>query len=190
MEVGYGQSRWSRFSAVLIGLERFLALIGGICILLIVALGLGEVLLRKLLNAPIFGQVDFVEQLMVPVALLGVAYCQAHGGNVRMSLFLDKTSGRMRWAGELLSYFIGLIFIAFIVYASIIQTYKLWHLGGTAPTAGFALWIPSMVVPVALLILALRLLIQIVLASAMIADPQRPVPEGLPRSFDYTAEEI
>ncbi|MCC0056220.1 MAG: TRAP transporter small permease [Rhodobiaceae bacterium] len=64
-----------------------------------------EVLLRKLLNAPIFGQVDFVEQLMVPVALLGVAYCQAQGGNVRMSLFLDKTSGRMRWAGELLSYF-------------------------------------------------------------------------------------
>ena len=97
--------------------------------------------------------------------------------------------GRLRWAGELLSYAVGLVFIAFIVYASVIQTYKLWHLGGTAPTAGFPLWIPSLVVPVALLILALRLLIQIVLASAMLSNPERPVPEGLPRSFDYTAEE-
>ena len=51
--------------------ERWTALIAGAFVMVITAFGVAEVVMRKLFNAPIFGQIDFVAQSMVPVALLG-----------------------------------------------------------------------------------------------------------------------
>ena len=101
--------------------ERWTALIAGAFVMVITAFGVAEVVMRKLFNAPIFGQIDFVAQSMVPVALLGMAYCQNLAGNVRMTLVIDRVGPQARRALELFATLIALILIAYVTYASFTQ---------------------------------------------------------------------
>ena len=150
--------------------ERWTALIAGAFVMVITAFGVAEVVMRKLFNAPIFWQIDFVAQSMVPVALLGMAYCQNLAGNVRMTLVIDRVGPQARRALELFATLIALILIAYVTYASFTQTEKLVSLGGTTPTAKLPLWIPSAVAPIALVLLTLRLAIQLVRPPVPQAD--------------------
>ncbi|MGD9865777.1 MAG: TRAP transporter small permease subunit, partial [Pseudodonghicola sp.] len=58
--------------------EKFAALIAGLLILALMGLVCAEVLGRGLLNHPVRGSIDIIEQLMVALVTLGVSYCQSH----------------------------------------------------------------------------------------------------------------
>lgn len=161
--------------------EKIIALIAGVGVIAIMLAGCAEVLMRTLFRRPIVGVVDMVEAMMVGVALLGMAYCQSKGGNVRMTLLVSNLRGRASTASDALSYFIGFVFVSAVTYGAAHHLMNFLRLGGTSPQLGIPLWIVSSVALLSLVVLAIRLALQFVASVRLLVWPDAE-PVGLPRS--------
>ena len=84
-------------------LEDLLAGIAALSIFGLMLFGVVQIVLRSIFNAPIWGYIDVVEQLMALFAFLAVAYCQRLGGHVRMDLIISRFRGRLYWIVEFLA---------------------------------------------------------------------------------------
>ncbi|MEM7490790.1 MAG: TRAP transporter small permease [Pseudomonadota bacterium] len=157
----------SRADRTLLKLEKALNLAAGITIFALVLLAIANVLLRKLLNAPVPGYIDWTEQFMAVFAFLGLAYVQREGGHIRMDLLVGNLKGRILWLFE----FVSVIFMAVVVTALIYGTWfhfdrsfdvsaPNWSTDSSIDIA-LPLWPAKLAVPVALAILWLRLVVQI-----------------------------
>ena len=160
--------------SILRQIENLFAVLAGVVVLVIMALGVAEVIGRSAFRAPIHGSLDMVEQLMVVAAAFGIAYCQAHWGNVRMTLILSRATGRSRWLLEALS----LVVACFVVFAlakggwdNFLRT---WEIGGNTPNIYLPLWPGILAVFIALCLLLVRLFLQLIEALWLIINPDAP----------------
>ena len=69
-------------------MENVFNTLSALSIVVLMLFAVVQVVGRKAFNAPIFGYIDWVEQVMVIFAFLGVASCQREGGHVRMHLLV------------------------------------------------------------------------------------------------------
>ena len=136
-------------------------------------LGIAQVLGRQLFNLPISGYIDFVELSMATFAFLGVAYCQRHGGHVRMEMVLKFARGRWQWALEVFGTLVALFIIAVLIWYGYGHFLRAWTLGDSTIDAELPVWPSKLVVPVAFGLLWLRLLVQLVGFARLAADPRR-----------------
>ena len=113
-------SKLSRFDRVFFQVESTLNVASGFVILALVCLAATNVIGRKLLNAPLPGFIDWVEQFMAVFAFVGIAYCQREGGHIRMDLALGRLKGRSLWFSELLTTLLILLLVTALGYGS-------WH---------------------------------------------------------------
>ena len=150
----------SRLDQLLFKLESFLTLIGGIVIFLLVFLATTNVLGRWIFNMPIDGYIDWVEQAMAFFALLGIAFTQRQGGHIRMDILVSNIHGRFLWFTELLSTLLMLIITLVLVYGSYLHFLRAYQIGDSSIDINLPIWPAKLVVPVALSILALRLILQ------------------------------
>jgi C4-dicarboxylate transporter DctQ subunit len=151
----------SRTDRVLLKLESALTLIGGIVIFLLVFLATANVLGRWFFSLPISGYIDWVEQAMAFFAFLGIAYTQRQGGHIRMDMLVGNLHGRALWLVELLSAFLMLGVTLVLIYGSYLHFLRAFEIGDSSLDINLPTWPAKLVVPVALSILALRLLLQI-----------------------------
>jgi TRAP-type C4-dicarboxylate transport system permease small subunit len=165
--------------------EKFAALIAGLLILALMGLVCAEVLGRGLLNHPVRGSIDIVEQLMVALVTLGVSYCQSHFGNVRMTLISDRCKGRAKWANEIFALGIGLFVVLVLTKGSWLNFMRSWNNGGDTPEIGIPLWPGILLVTCALGLLALRLVLQLVEALRLLTRPK-----STSRIFGFRADAI
>jgi len=160
-------SRVSRTDQTLLWLEARMNLAGGIVIFLLVFMAVANVLGRKLLNAPVYGYVDWTEQLMAIFAFLGLAYCQREGGHIRMDILVMRLKGRVLWFFEWVSTLFMLLVTIGLVYGSWHHFLRAFDMGSplwssdSSIDIGLPTWPAKLLVPVALFILALRLAIQL-----------------------------
>ena len=180
-------SSLSRLDHALLAVESRLNLAGGIVIFMLVFMAVANVLGRKLLNMPVFGYVDWTEQLMAVFAFLGLAYCQREGGHIRMDILVMRLRGRVLWVFEWLS-------TLFMLMVSIGLVYGSWHhflrsFDWAAPLfsrdssidIGLPTWPAKLLVPIALALLALRLALQLwAYSRALRTGADRPVAVPLP----------
>lgn len=159
---------------VLRQIENLFAIIAGMVVLIIMALGVIEVIGRSAFRAPIHGSLDIVEQLMVVVAAFGIAYCQANWGNVRMTLLVSRMSGRSRWVLEAFSLLIAGCVVAALVKGSWDNFMRTWEIGGNTPNIYLPLWPGTLAVFVALSLLLARLLLQLIEALRLVTYPDAP----------------
>ena len=152
-------------------LERFLGYLAGLIVLVLMVLGVVEVIARSLFNRPIHGSIDIIEQLMVPVAALGIAYCQSIFGIVRMTLLTQKFEGRTKWVAEAFTLLIATIVVAIYLNGSALNLMRAVTLGGDTPEIGIPLWYGMACVTCALSVLLLRLFVQLLEALRLIAVP-------------------
>ncbi|MBV1926935.1 MAG: TRAP transporter small permease [Rhodobacteraceae bacterium] len=152
--------------------ERYLGYGAGALMLLLMAMGVAEVIGRSFFNKPIHGNLDIIEQLMVPVAALGIAYCQSVFGNVRMTLVTQRFTGRRKWIAEAFALIIASTVVAIYVSGSYQNLMRSLTLGGDTPEIGIPLWYGIACVTFALGVLFLRLLLQFLEAVRLIAAPQ------------------
>ena len=82
---GFGRLVW-RLDRLLVPFEYGLTLIGGILVFALMILGMVQIVMRNIFNAPIFGYIDIVEFAMIGFAIFGVSYVQRSGGHVRMDV--------------------------------------------------------------------------------------------------------
>lgn len=155
------ESILSRIDLAIFRVESRLNFMGGIVILLMVTLTVVNVLGRWLFNLPISGYIDWIEQSMAFFAFLGLAYCQRLGAHIRMDIVIGNIHGRARWLAEFASTFLMLCVTLVLVYGSALHAWRAFVIGDSSMDIGLPTWPAKLIVPLALLILALRLLIQL-----------------------------
>ncbi len=157
----------SRTDRSLHRLETGLTLVAGIVIFLLMLLAVGQILGRKLFNAPVPGFIDWVEQAMAVFAFLGIAYCQRVGGHIRMDILIGQLRRRWLWLAEIVSTLL-------MLFLTVVLTIGSWRhfqraFDWNAPMfsrdssidIALPLWPAKLLVPLALGLLALRLLLQL-----------------------------
>ena len=167
-------------------LESVLNLLGGIVIFLLVFLATANVLGRWLFDLSINGYIDWVEQAMAFMAFLGIAYTKRLGGHIRMDILVSHLHGRWLWFVELLSVILMLIITLFLIYGSYLHFLRAFTLGDSSLDIDLPVWPAKLVVPVALTVLALRLMLQIWgYFRALRENSEQPV--GIPLIEDAAA---
>ncbi|MGR3549517.1 TRAP transporter small permease [Pseudooceanicola sp.] len=165
--------------------EVLMAFAAGLLVLTLMVLGVAEVIGRSFFNKPIYGNLDIVEQLMVPVAAFGIAYCQSKFGNVRMTMLTQNLRGRAKWLVEALSLAIGMFVVFVYLKGSYMNLQRSLQLGGDTPEIGIPLWIGICCVTVSLALLMARLAVQTAEALRLVL-----VPDDTSEILDLQSHEI
>lgn len=155
------QSALSKADLLFLKLEKLLTLAGGIVIFLLVFLATTNVLGRWIFDLPISGYIDWVEQAMAFMAFLGIAYTQREGGHIRMDMLVGNIHGRPLWFTELVSTLLMLGVTLVLIYGSYLHFLRAFEIGDSSLDINLPTWPAKLVVPVALSVLALRLILQI-----------------------------
>lgn len=155
------QTILSKTDLLFFKLESMLTFVGGLVIFLLVLLATANVLGRWIFSTPISGYIDWVEQSMAFFAFLGIAYTQREGGHIRMDMLVAHLHGRRLWFTEMLSVILMLGVTLVLIYGSWLHFLRAYQIGDSSLDINLPTWPAKLVVPVALSILALRLLLQI-----------------------------
>ena len=168
-------------------LENGLNLCAGVLIFALMLLGVAQIVLRTVFNAPIFGYIDVVEVAMVGFAVLSIAFVQRVGAHVRMEILVARLKGRWLWLTELL----GTALAAFIVGVLIPYAWRhferAFEFGDSTIDIELATWPAKLVVPVALSVLLFRLLLQLAGYWRLVLHPERE-PVAVPTIQDAAAQ--
>lgn len=151
----------SRLDRLYFRLESFLNLAGGLVILALVLLATINVLGRWIFDSPINGYIDWIEQAMAFMAFLGIAYTQREGGHIRMDMVVGQLQGRSLWLAEFLSTLLMLLLTLVLTWGSWLHAQRALQLGDSSLDIDLPTWPAKMVVPIALGVLALRLMLQL-----------------------------
>jgi len=154
-------SRLSRADRIVFRIERALTLTGGLVILALMLLAVIQILGRKLFNVPIPGFIDWVEQAMAVFAFLGIAYCQRQGGHIRMDIVVGMLRGRLLWLTEFISVGVILALTVALTVGSWRHFLRAFENGDSSIDIALPTWPAKLMVPVALAVLALRLVLQL-----------------------------
>jgi TRAP-type mannitol/chloroaromatic compound transport system permease small subunit len=143
----------------------------GLFIFALMFVGVGQILGRKLFNAPIFGYIDAIEMSISVFAFLAISYCEAMNGHVRMELFLGKLHGLPLWLAEAAGQVLGLFIIGVLIYFAWDHAMRAYDFGDSTIDAQLPWWPSKMLIPFAFGLLFLRLLVNLVGYLRMIFNP-------------------
>jgi TRAP-type C4-dicarboxylate transport system permease small subunit len=170
-------------------LESLLALVGGAMILALMLLAVFQILGRKFFDMPVLGFIDLVEQAMAVFAFLGIAYCQRLGGHIRMDIVVGILKRRPLWLMEILSSLFMLFLTVVLTIGSWLHFKRAFDIGDSSIDIGLPLWPAKLLVPLALSLLALRLVLQLWgYARAFVENADRPVAVPLVESAAEQAQ--
>ena len=160
-------SALGRLDRMLLRLERFLALSGGVAVFALMILAVISVGGRNFANAPLPGYVDWIEQAMPLIAFMGVAFVMREGGHIRMDILVGRLRGRALYAVELIAALAVLALMALLVWgawAHFLRSFDfaapLWSRDSSMDIA-LPLWPAKLLAPVAFSVLCLRLSLQV-----------------------------
>ena len=151
----------SRFDRALFAIETKLTLLGGLAVMAAMLISVANILGRKLLNMPVPGYVDIMQQIVPVMAFLGISYCQRLGGHIRMDLVTGALRGRWRWLAEFIGILVMLILSGALFYGAQNHAMRALMLGDTTDDLGIHTWPVKMVVVVMFVFLILRLFLQL-----------------------------
>ncbi len=143
-----------------------------------------EVFSRRFANYPLPGHFDSVELGMGLIVFAGIAYVQASYGHVRMEIIIRKIKGRKRLIVELLCLLLSLFIIIIVAYSGWQVAMCSFHSGDKTIDSEFPYGPSKVLMPIGLIFVALRLFIQILALTHVIARPRAkpliPLEEGIP----------
>ena len=165
-------------SRLLAPVEDTANMVAGIAIFVLMCLGIAQIVLRSVFNAPISGYIDLVELSMASMAFLGAAYCQRLGAHIRMELLIGNLHGRALWAAEIFALSVGLFIIGVLIWYGWEHFLRAYELGDTTIDAEFPVWPSKLLVPVAFGIWFLRLTIPLIGSIRLFINPSA-APAGI-----------
>ena len=179
--------RLDRADRLLGAVENGLNLCAGGLIFALMLLGVAQIVLRTVFDAPIYGYIDIVEVSMVGFAILSIAFVQRAGAHVRMEMLVARLKGRWLWLAEMA----GTALAAFIVGVLIPYAWRhferAFEFGDSTIDIELATWPAKLVVPVALSILLVRLLVQLAGYWRLVLHPGLE-PVAVPTLQDAAAQ--
>lgn len=97
---------------------------------------------------------------MAFMAFMGIAYTQRLGGHIRMDMLLNQLHGKRLWLAELISSIFMFFVTIILIYGSYLHFLRAYTIGDSSLDIDLPVWPAKLIVPVALTVLALRLLLQ------------------------------
>lgn len=181
-----------RFNAV----EKVLAFLSGLAVLLLMVLAVVSVGGRNLFNAPLPGYVDWIQQFMPLIAFMGISYAMRDGGHIRMDIVIGQMKGRKLWLAELITTLATLALILLLIWGSWAHFDRSFDCtrplcsSDSSIDIALPLWPAKLLAPVAFSVLALRLLLQLWgYARAFAEGATQPVAVPLVKSAAELAAE-
>lgn len=157
-----------RLDFFLLKLESLLALIGGVAVFSLLFLAVISVSGRNILNSPLPGYIDWIEQIMPLIAFMGASFTLRSGNHIRMDMLVRKLTRRNLWIVELFTTLLIFIFMVLIVWGSSSHflrsfdiTLPLWSRDSSMDIA-LPIWPAKLIVPVAFTVLCIRLFFQLI----------------------------
>ena len=179
--------RLGRVDRLLGFLENALNLFAGTLIFALMLLGVAQIVLRTVFDAPIFGYIDIVEVSMVGFAVLSIAFVQRVGGHVRMELAIGRLRGRWLWGAEAVGAALAAFIVAVLIPYSWRHFGRAFEFGDSTIDIELVTWPAKLVVPLALGVLLVRLLVQLAGYLRLAAHPDLE-PVGVPTIKDVAAQ--
>jgi TRAP-type C4-dicarboxylate transport system permease small subunit len=172
-------SKLDRLSAKL---EDALNLLAAFAIFGVMAFGVAQILSRSLSNGlhalvpsippfAIYGYIDYVQFVAVAYAILGIAYCQRQGGHIRMEIVLGTMRGRALWLMEALAALLGAVVTVLLIIGTWDNFHNAWARGDSSMDINLSLWPAKLVVPLMLVVLLWRLVLQFWGYAKLVRDP-------------------
>ncbi|MEM9027841.1 MAG: TRAP transporter small permease [Pseudomonadota bacterium] len=158
--------------------EDIFNFIAALAIFVLMLLGVLQIVLRTVFNAPIVGYIDMVELSMATMAFLGAAYCQRVGAHIRMEILIGNLRGRALWIAETFGIVLSLFIVGVLVWYSWGHFLRAYELGDSTIDAEYPVWPSKLLVPIAFGLWFLRLLIQFVGYLRLSLNPA-VTPEGV-----------
>ena len=125
-------------------------------------LGSADVMGRYLFNSPVFGTYEIFGVFLPCIVLLGLAYTQAEGAHVRITMLLDVLPPTLQRVFNIITTFIALVITILIGWYGFELSVRFWNSGKLIDTIHVPKWIPQLVVPLGALALFLVLLVQLI----------------------------
>lgn len=170
--------------------ESALDMIAAIAILALMFVGVAQVVGRTVFDLPIHGYIDYIEQATAIFAFLGIAYCQATAGHIRMELVVGLLKGRRMWVLESFGVVVALVIVAILIEGSFQNFLRAYRLGDSTIDIRLPIWPSKLIVPFALTTLWLRLLLQLWGYLRLVRHPDaQPVAVPVARAADEMARE-
>lgn len=160
-------STLSRLDRGLHKIELVLALVSGFAVFATMVFAVVSVSGRNLINMPVPGYVDWIEQLMPLIAFMGIAYTQRDGTHIRMDMLIGKLTGRALWAAEFVTTLAALILMLLLVWGSWEHFQRSFDFGrplwsnDSSIDIALPIWPAKLLVPVAFSTLCLRFTLQL-----------------------------
>ncbi|MEM7290216.1 MAG: TRAP transporter small permease [Pseudomonadota bacterium] len=151
----------SRFDQTLFKLESLLNLSAGLVILLVMFVAVGNIVGRYF-GYPVPGYIDYMEQAVPAIAILGIAYCQRLGGHIRMDIVVGKLKGRVLWIAEFIGVLLMLAITGILIYGSWDHAWRAIRLGDSTVDINLPTWPTKILFPILFVILSIRLAIHII----------------------------
>ncbi len=160
-------STLSKLDHLLLRLERVLALVSGLAVFSLMLLAVFSVTGRNLMNAPLPGYVDWIEQAMPLIAFMGISFVMREGGHIRMDIVVGQLRGRLLYIVELITTLAVLVLMLLLVWGSWAHFQRsfdfaapMWSRDSSMDIA-LPLWPAKLMAPIAFAVLCLRLVLQV-----------------------------
>lgn len=160
-------STLSRLDRGLLRLEVRLALLSGLAVFALMILAVFSVGGRNLLQSPLPGYVDWIEQAMPLIAFMGISYVMREGGHIRMDILVGQLRGRALYLVEMITTMAVLVLMFLLLWGSwehFVRSFDfnapMWS-SDSSMDIGLPIWPAKLLVPVAFAVLCVRLCLQI-----------------------------
>lgn len=180
--------------------ESALNMIAAVAVLFLMVLGCVQIVLRIRricvpwtdlcvpgINQPMFGYIDMIQLAMPILAVLGISYAQRYGVHIRMDILIERLRGRTLWIVESFNSLVTLGIIVLLTRFSWVFFRDAYFSGDSTIDAQYLTWPSKLLVPIALGILALRMVVQLLGSVRLAIDPRREFV-GVVAPMDVTAQ--
>ncbi len=175
-------SQLSKLDQSLYRVESVLALVSGLAVFSLMVMAVFSVGGRNLINHPLPGYVDWIEQAMPLIAFMGISFAQRDGGHIRMDMLVGALKGRSLYIVEFVTTAVILLVMVLLVWGtwahfdrSFDFSAPMWSRDSSMDIS-LPLWPAKLLAPVAFGVLCLRLMLQLwAYGLAILFNESKPI---------------
>jgi TRAP-type C4-dicarboxylate transport system permease small subunit len=174
-----------RFAASVQSVALSLLLLGAVGLVISTVLGFADVIGTKFLDYPVPGTLEITESTMVLVVFGALAYTQSRRGHIRVEVFYNFASLRIRALLDAVTHLIALIYFGLLGWAGLQEAIYSWGIAeATMGTIRFPLYPARTLLAIGTALLLVQLVIDIVndLRRAASGDDAHSGPDAAAQS--------
>ena len=133
------------------------AFLAGLAVLAVTLMITFDVLMRYFLNEPQLFVDELASFLLVLIIFGGLAHTYQKGGHIRVDLLTNLLSPKARRVLQICALFIGMASLAIIAWNTLVSSCVAYRLGRTSMVLFYPLWIPMLLIPIGVALMALAM---------------------------------